>query len=102
MENANRAMQAQAVLDAEGKPTGEFRYNGAVANRALELLGIEIGMFIDRHEIGEPGEFARMTDDELQVYLVEKFKALGFDIVPARNLGGASPSPKRSTTRSAA
>jgi hypothetical protein len=38
------------VLDSEGRPTGEYRYGGNVANRALELLGKELGMFIDRSE----------------------------------------------------
>lgn len=47
-ENVERAMQAQPVLDSHGKPTGEYRYDGAVANRALELLGKNIGMFTDR------------------------------------------------------
>jgi hypothetical protein len=44
---------------------GRRTYNGAVANRALELLGKELGMFIDRKEVGSPGEFERMTDEEL-------------------------------------
>lgn len=47
--NFERAMQAVPVLDSTGKPTGNFRYNGQVANRSLELLGKELGMFIDRH-----------------------------------------------------
>ena len=40
------------------KPTGEYRYDGNVANRALELLGKQQGMFIDRHEVVQPNEFA--------------------------------------------
>lgn len=44
-ENVLRAMQAQPVLDREGNHTGEYRYEGNVANKALELLGKEIGMF---------------------------------------------------------
>lgn len=49
-------MGATAVLDRDGKPTGEYRYDarrydGGVANRALELLGKEIGMFIARAEL---------------------------------------------------
>lgn len=47
-ENVERAMQAQPVLDNKGEPTGEYRYDGAVANRALELLGKNLGMFTDR------------------------------------------------------
>jgi phage terminase small subunit len=48
IENANRAMQNVPVLDRNGRPTGEYRYEGQVANKALELLGKEIGMFVDR------------------------------------------------------
>jgi phage terminase small subunit len=50
VENADRAMQATPVTDAAGRPTGEYRWDGNVANRALELLGKECGMFVDRSE----------------------------------------------------
>ncbi len=50
VENANRAMQAVAVKSNDGATTGEFKYEGSVANRALELIGKELGMFIDRSE----------------------------------------------------
>ena len=69
MENAERALQHVAVLDKERKPTGEYRYDGNVANRALELLGKQQGMFIDRHEVGQPNEFANWTDEELRQYV---------------------------------
>ena len=68
-ENAERALQAIPVLDSEGAPTGEYRYEGSVANRALELLGKELGMFIERKEIGQPGDFDKMSDDELRAEL---------------------------------
>jgi phage terminase small subunit len=51
IDNVQRASQAVPVLDAEGKPTGEYRYQGAVANRALELLGKHLGMFVELHEL---------------------------------------------------
>ena len=51
VENVQRSMQAVGVLDSEGNPIGQYRYNGAVANKALELLGRHFGMFIDKHEI---------------------------------------------------
>lgn len=50
VENANRAMQAAAPVGQDGQPSGEYRYEGSVANRALELLGKELGMFIERVE----------------------------------------------------
>ena len=52
-ENVERAMQAVPVMGKDG-PTGEFKYDGAVANRALELLGKHIGMFTDKHEHSGP------------------------------------------------
>jgi phage terminase small subunit len=59
-ENAERALQKVAAKDADGNVVGEYRYDGNVANRALELLGKELGMFIDRREIGAPGSFEDM------------------------------------------
>jgi len=50
-ENVERAMTNEPVRDARGNPTGEYRYEGAVANRALELLGKTLGMFVDRTEL---------------------------------------------------
>jgi phage terminase small subunit len=37
--------------------------------RALELLGKELGMFIERRENGNPGDFDRLTTDELRTAL---------------------------------
>jgi len=34
------------VLDRKGKETGICTYQGQVANRALELIGTELGMFV--------------------------------------------------------
>lgn len=49
--NFERAMQAVEVLDRKGNPTGEYEYQGSVANRALELLGKHRGMFSDKVEL---------------------------------------------------
>lgn len=57
----------------------EYQYHPTGANRALELLGRELNMFIERKEIGEPGEFARMTDDELTQDLVSQAEKLGIE-----------------------
>ncbi len=43
-ENVERCMQEVEVLDKKGRPTGMYVYDAAGANRALELLGKEIGM----------------------------------------------------------
>ena len=52
VENVQRAMQATPVLDSEREKMGEYRYDGATANRALELIGKHFGMFADRAEVG--------------------------------------------------
>jgi phage terminase small subunit len=68
-ENVDRAMQAVEMTDSKGKPTGEFRYEGGVANRALELIGKELGMFRERLEINFLDKlFERMTAPELDLY----------------------------------
>lgn len=43
----------------------KLRNDGSVANRALELLGKEIGMFVDRKEI-RTGPLDEATPDELE------------------------------------
>ena len=63
IDNANRSMQAEPVKDSDGNPTGEYRYDGATANRALELIGKEFGMFVQRHEHRHTLE--SLTDEQL-------------------------------------
>jgi hypothetical protein len=46
-----RCMEAEEVLDCRGKPTGKYTFNATGANRALELLGKKLGMFVDRGEM---------------------------------------------------
>lgn len=77
--NCERALRGQPVLDANGVQTGKYtgRPDGATANNALKLIGMELGMFIERHEIGGPGDFSRMTDEELAKRAFEDAAALG-------------------------
>ncbi len=70
-------MQAVAALDAEGNPIGEYRYDGAVANKALELLGRHLGMFTERQEIA-----IRSTDNVI-AQLLERVEQSRNTIVDA-------------------
>lgn len=45
------AQAAEPILDHEGNPTGEYKAQLPAANRALELIGKELGMFVDRKEV---------------------------------------------------
>jgi phage terminase small subunit len=53
---ADRCMQAKPIMGRDGRPTGQFRFNASGANRALELMGRALGMFVDkvRHERQDP------------------------------------------------
>lgn len=77
MENVSMAKQAIPVLDRKGDFTGEYQQNLPAANKALELLGSEIGMFIRKAEVGKPGEFQELTDAELDRQAIELEKELG-------------------------
>lgn len=51
VENVAMAKSAEPVFDNEGNPTGEYKQNLAAANKALELIGKELAMFVDRREV---------------------------------------------------
>lgn len=73
VENVGMAKQAIAVCDREGKETGEYEQNLAAANRALELIGKEIGMFVDRKEI-RTGKLDHLSPED-QVTALEAVEA---------------------------
>lgn len=77
---AEIAIRGAPVLDAAGQPTGQFtgRTNLRAAVSALALLSDFLGMRIHRVEVGGPGDFARMSDDELQGVLIEQYQKLGY------------------------
>jgi hypothetical protein len=49
----------------------------SAAVSAVKVKSVLSGKWIERTEIGAPGEFETMTDDELERALVERFSALG-------------------------
>lgn len=77
MENALMCMGKKATHIDHETGAETFDLNPQGANKALELLGKEIGMFIDRHEVGEPGEFTRLSNEELDQVLLEAGKKVG-------------------------
>lgn len=65
---------------AIGTPT----YNPTAANKALELLGKEIGMFIARSEVGKPGDFSELSDVDLGQRIIDELIRGGVPIDVAR------------------
>jgi len=65
-------------IKKNGVPTGErTKPDGPTAVKCLTLAAKIKGMLVHRHEVGDPGEFARMTDDELDACLRAQGRALG-------------------------
>jgi hypothetical protein len=61
-----------------GKPTGVYgAMDGPTAVKCLTLATQIGGLVVQRHEIGAPGDFQRMSDEELNESLVAQAQALG-------------------------
>src|SRR5215471_4020290 len=43
--------------------------DASAANRALELLGRELNLFTEKKEVGMPGDFDHMADEELTEFI---------------------------------
>ena len=77
---AERCQQIVQVLDKEGNPTGEYRFEAAGANKALELLGKNLKLFtekIDLRIIKHPDDLTEEEAIALAKVLKEKFSATG-------------------------
>jgi hypothetical protein len=97
MANANRAIEGAPILDKRGVATGEYRYEGSVANKALELLGTELGMFKD----AKPLEPASMTPDLPKMSDNELARRMALILMGKANHVGYS-APSRAEVTSAA
>lgn len=63
VENVSIAKSAHPILDSEGTQAGEHKQNLAAANKALELIGKELGMFVERKEV-RTGAIDDITHEE--------------------------------------
>lgn len=64
---AVRCMAAEPVRDAKGNETGQYTFNASGANRALELLGKQLGMFHDAidHTLTWNGDPSQLSEAQL-------------------------------------
>lgn len=70
--NVQKASQAEPVLDRDGMETGDYIYQGNVVNKALELLGKEIGMFRDKVDIKHEGSV--QYDHNVHIHKIDELK----------------------------
>jgi hypothetical protein len=81
-DNVERAKATKPVLDRQGLPTGEFKSELAAANRGLELLGKEMGMFRDRLDIHNlDSELGEMTGEQLRAFVASAATEVGLRVV---------------------
>jgi hypothetical protein len=79
VENYERAIGAKQAVEQNVNPIGPAAVpNLSAANKALELIGRTLGMFVDRKEAIKPNDLSHLTDEELDRRIVEKSQALGF------------------------
>jgi phage terminase small subunit len=84
-EVVNRCMQKEPVL-VNGRPSGEWRFDARGANTALQLLGKDLGMFVDKIQVVDD-ELANKTPEEIMEILKSLAVELGRD--PIKIMGEA-------------
>lgn len=64
-DTVERCRQAEPVLDREGNPTGEYKFEAHAVLKGCELLGKHLAMWTDKHELnganGGPIRIAKLT-----------------------------------------
>ena len=117
-ENVEMAKLAVPITDKDGNPTGEYKQNLPAANKALELLGKEVGMFkdvlalegLDEALGGMSGEQLRafvkaaagevglrcieMTDDELRTFILRNAARVGLHVTSSSEDPGSAEAPE--------
>jgi hypothetical protein len=64
------------VLDRKGVPTGEYKFDSAGANRSLELLGKELGMFGEK-KLSRDNPLEEMSEEDLLNLAADLMKQTG-------------------------
>lgn len=66
-----RCMQGEPVLDREGHPTGEWKFEAHAALKASELQGKHIKMFTEKVEHSGQVKFDTISDEQLDERIKE-------------------------------
>ena len=89
--STERAIEKAAITKAdvigmliEDRALARANVQASAAIRAAELLGKELGMFINRTEQGRPGEFDGLNREEMEQHLVDELVAGGIPEKTAR------------------
>lgn len=90
IENVEKALGRRPVKIGKADEVREvYVYRGDVANRAIQLIGLELGMFVEKREITHLQHLEKLTNAELLKELsIEARKAI--EHMPAEDGGDKS------------
>jgi len=97
--STERAIEKAAITKAdvigmliEDRALARANVQASAAIRAVELLGKELGMFINRTEQGRPGEFDGLNREEMEPHSADELVAGGIpDKTPPAFIRARSP-----------
>jgi phage terminase small subunit len=92
MQVVDRCMGTIPVLDGNGEPTGEYKFDASGANAALKMLGDTMGLFKPA-EKKEGDDYAELSDDDIARIAQELAASTGLLEAPARV--EAAPGPQQ-------
>ncbi len=64
VENIERSLGLKPLKDRSGRTVGSYSHQGSVANKALELLGRQLGLFGEKRE-GKGKDLDDLSDEDL-------------------------------------
>jgi len=81
-ENIEKSSQATPVKNRAGEATGTWKYEPAACNRAYELLGKELGMFVERFSVANlDNELDGMSPEQLRNFIGSAAMQAGLRLV---------------------
>lgn len=82
-DTVERCRQAEPVLNRDGEPTGEYRFDAQAVLKGTELLGKHLKMWTDKVETTSDMrvQLQQLSDEELDQKLQSVMQELGYAVV---------------------
>ena len=81
-KNHEKCATPEPVIGRDGEPSGEMKFNAAGSNKALELMGKELGRFADRLILDDFDEHLQgMNGEDLRAFVASVASEVGIRVV---------------------
>jgi phage terminase small subunit len=81
-KNHEKCATPEQIIGRDGEPSGEMKFNAAGSNKALELMGKELGMFADRLILDDFDEHLQgMSGEDLRAFVASIASEVGIRVV---------------------